>query len=730
MNLLCLLLIISGFTYVNPLARLYELQDQYRPSHYLQRDHRYFNPWTWTFTGPEGGDITAALCHPAAGNTVMALSMGDVWRSIDAGSSWSVCLENCLPQAGVLYAANKALVVDAAGQVWVTMNNGGSWTQTLVLNNYLAGSFETPDSVIFLCDSTPPRVRRSTNGGLSWQIVGEIANLEDVDQIAFIPGSASYLWVAGREPGNDSTTLILNSQDGGVNWTAVDTLSCTEVLDFQVDPANFFHTILATDNGLYRSTSGTGPWNQMFEPFLYGLYQPFDVEFKGVDTILVSSALQPGIFRGVRLMNVWSFSRIENREIGTYLSAGPSQTWYSGCLGYGVFRSTNDGATWTIANNDLCAQTVISTGGGSAIPAATFYFMDFSGIMYQTTDWGLSWNALSRNLLLMGSGIEVAPTNPNVLFASAMDIQISGTTPRFLTIFRSIDAGVSWVEVDSTYLPQDFLITADPNIVLGQCDTFLIRSATLGGNFTPVLVKAQSLTNLAGYDTVFAATGDSTFVSYDRGATWTGLLGVGGSGLAWDQTRKILYIAGGPAYRYTMSPPHLDTVAIYALAASVSPNGNLYYLFVTDTVKVARSFNGGVSVDSEAFSVPMALPGGMSAGNAGVFYYQPFRGMWISLDIAQPVLEGGSVTLPDARPCVGWAADRRGRINIRYSLPVPGAISITVYDLSGRKYLQRTLCPNDGGDRYELDVAGLSPGVYFIRIHSSQPTVFGKFVIW
>ncbi len=730
MNLLCLLLIISGFTYENPLARLYELQGQYHPSQYLQRDHRYFNPWTWTFTGPEGGDITAALCHPTAGNTVMALSMGDVWRSIDAGSSWSVCLENCLPQAGVLYAAGKALIVDAADRVWVTLNDGGSWTQTLALSGFQAGSFETPDSVIFLCDSTPPRVRRSTNGGLSWQIVGEIAYLEDVDQIAFIPGSASYLWVAGREPGNDSTTLILNSQNGGVSWTAVDTLPCTEVLDFQVDPANFFHTILATDNGLYRATSGTGPWNQMFEPFLYGLYQPFDVEFKGVDTILVSSALQPGIFRGVRLMNVWSFSRIENREIGTYLSAGPGQTWYSGCLGYGVFKSTNDGTTWTIANNDLYAQTILTTGGGSAIPYADFYFMDFSGIVYQSDNWGVSWNQLGRNFLIMGSGIEVAPTNANVLFASAMDIQVSGTNIRIHTIFRSIDTGATWVEVDSTYLPQDFLITADPNVVLGQCDTFLIRSATMGGNFTPVLEKARSLTNLAGYDTVFAATPESTFVSYNRGTTWAGLLGVGGSGLSWNQGRKILYIAGSPGYRYELTTQHLDTFQTYLLGSSVSPMGDLYFLFADDTVRIGRSMWGTDSVESEVFPIPMALPGGLVAGNGAVFYYQPFRGMWVSRDIASPVCEDGSVTLSNAGPLVDWAADHRGCINIRYSNAAPGEISVTVYDASGRRCHQRTLNKEDDGNRFELDVAGLSQGVYFVQIHSSQPTVVGKFVIW
>ncbi|MCX7995271.1 MAG: hypothetical protein N3A65_05835, partial [candidate division WOR-3 bacterium] len=466
-------------------------------------------------------------------------------------------------------------------------------------------------------------------------------------------------------------------------------------------------------------------------------FQAVDIEFTGNDTIIVSSVINPGIFRGVRQYGIWLFSYVEPREIATYISHAGSGTFYAGSLGKGVFKTTNKGLTWSIQRNNLYAHTLISQGAASYPSVDTvFYAIGLGGTVYRIKNYGANYDTL-KNFLLMGSAVESAPTNPNFLIVSCADAQVSGMTFSMGTIFTSSDGGQNWTKVDSTYMPTDFLITRNPNIIIGLCDTFLIRSTNGGTNFIPVFAKPASLSNLAGLDTIFVATDDSVFVSYNRGATWQFLTidpGEGTDEISYDNNQKILYLTDVPIYRYRLLSGILDSIMFngyYNFATDVAPNGSLYFLYYGDTLYIARSFNTGNTIEQEPFPISHFF-GGLLACNNALFYYEGGRRFWVSTDITQTIKEESTrKDMPLFFVPALVKKNSYAKVVLGINLNQHQRCSINLYDVSGRlaKEIYKGVL-NPGIHNIDFSTRGLNSGVYFWGIETGEGFKTAKMVVY
>ncbi len=731
MNSIAVLLIISTVM-PNPLKKIRELQLKYYNPEYINKKTEVLNPWNWNLCNIPGGEILGTISNPASSNLAFAISFRDVWRTTDGGANWSLSLENCMPRGGILSTPSRGIVVDGGGVVWITLNGGNDWAEVLYTNNFQTASFDVADTVIYLVDSTPPRLWRSTNSGLSWQVIGIFNNLYSVDCIAHLTSNPGIFWLTGHTSPDDTLTYIYFSPSGAF----VDTIPVSEVTDIQPNPYNPNSVLITTDNGIYQSTSASGPWTRLNEPYAFGLFQAVDIEFTGNDTIIVSSFINPGIFRGVRQYGIWLFSNVESREIGTLISPAGSGTFYAGSLGKGVYKSTDKGLSWIVQRNNLYAHTIISPGAASYPSVDTIiYSISLGGTIYRIRNYGASYDTL-KNFLLMGSAIESAPTNPNFLIASCIDMQISGTSFSIGTIFASSDGGANWTKVDSNYLPTDFLITNDPNTIIGLCDTFLIRSTTGGTNFTPVFAKPVSLSNLAGLDTIFVETEDSVFVSFDRGATWQGLTvdpGQETDEISYDNNQKILYLTDVPVYRYHLQTNTLDSITFNGYAnfsTDVAPNGNLYFLYQgADSVYIARSFNTGNTIEQEVFPIPHFF-GGLVACNGALFYYEGGRRFWVSTDITQGITEN-KIKGNTPSFSVPTLVKKNSEVKIVFGIDQYQKCSIKLYDVSGRlvKDIYNEIS-EPGIHTVEFSTKGLNSGVYFVSINSNKEQGTGKLIIY
>jgi hypothetical protein len=158
-----------------------------------------------------------------------------------------------------------------------------------------------------------------------------------------------------------------------------------------------------------------------------------------------------------------------------------TETVYIAVAASGVYRSQNGGVLWTFFGTGLPDEAVTDLALERAVtPGLLFAATEGSGIFRRTLP-GTTWQQTNSGLLsLFVEDVVVDPNQPNSVFA--------GTAGG---VFRSIDAGLSWFDINGT------------------------SNELTGANVTALDVGTTSGTLFA------AASGRGVFRSDDDGNTWT-----------------------------------------------------------------------------------------------------------------------------------------------------------------------------------------------------------------
>ena len=229
----------------------------------------------------------------------------------------------------------------------------------------------------------------------------------------------------------------------------------------------------------------------------------------------------------------------------------------------GVFRSTDDGSTWSDAG--LANLSVIALAADPA-SSGVLYAGGESGGLYKSTDGGVRWTAMNTGLRYGAvNSIAVDSTDRQRVFAA-----VGGTT-----VFRSTNGGQQWTQ--------------------------LAADAYFGANPTVVAIDAKSPA------TVYAGTAaNGIFRSSDSGDTWkainTGLAPGSIASIAVDPSAAFaLYIAApsstGGFYRSVNAGESWTRLETGLSAANtrgivVDPN-NPSTVFAAASNGLARSDDGG-----------------------------------------------------------------------------------------------------------------------------------------
>jgi photosystem II stability/assembly factor-like uncharacterized protein len=191
----------------------------------------------------------------------------------------------------------------------------------------------------------------------------------------------------------------------------------------------------------------------------------------------------------------------------TCITVSPSGSVFAGTYGGGVFRSTDNGSTWTQLNDALLNGRFITSV--AANPAGGDIYVGRDVNVYRSADNGNTWTTLTPNII---SGSSVNP-----------DIRSIAVSPDGASIFAGIwDGGI-----------------------IGSTDNGATWTRVNSGAFADTLLKIYSLAihaNAGGGNTVFAGTLNSgLFRSIDNALTWTHV----GSGLADDFIECLAISADG-----------------------------------------------------------------------------------------------------------------------------------------------------------------------------------------
>lgn len=175
----------------------------------------------------------------------------------------------------------------------------------------------------------------------------------------------------------------------------------------------------------------------------------------------------------------------------------------------GIFKSTNDGSSWTpVFDNEITLSIgdiayapsnnqIVYAGTGD--PALSGYPFIGNGV-YKSTDGGNTW--VNSGLTNTGviSKIEVHPTNPNIVYAAAMGIPMVRTPDR--GIYKSTDGGTSWTKVK--FIDNE---TGFSNIIINPSNPLILYATS----WRRIRNNQESITS--GYTS-------RLYKSSDGGTTW------------------------------------------------------------------------------------------------------------------------------------------------------------------------------------------------------------------
>jgi len=174
---------------------------------------------------------------------------------------------------------------------------------------------------------------------------------------------------------------IFLSTDGGSNWTQIkirdDNYSCATAA--ALDPANTNTIYIAGYTSaraavLYKSTDGGANWTQLASPLATGSLSSIVVDPNSSNTIYAGTQTG-GVYKSTNVGSSWT--RLANAPWdGKCIAVNPANSKEVFAGGWGVFTSSDGGATWKDLSEGLPSQSVNSI---AIDPAARVVYVGTGG---------------------------------------------------------------------------------------------------------------------------------------------------------------------------------------------------------------------------------------------------------------------------------------------------------------------------------------------------------------
>jgi photosystem II stability/assembly factor-like uncharacterized protein len=282
------------------------------------------------------------------------------------------------------------------------------------------------------------------------------------------------------------------------------------------------------------------------------------------------------------------------------IDPGGSGTIYTGSIGGGVRKSTDNGVTWSAVNDGLAPRAIYSLAMDAAGPEV-IYAGAFSTIaeepsgVYKSSDGGASWAVQPEAGGIMFC-LTADPHTPGRVFYGGLGGDIG----------RTFDGGDTWEEIREPAGGPITSIVIDPNNpkrIYASGTTGSIQSTNGGSNWTsmsdlPEVVWALAIDPANTHELYAATNANGIWRSSNSGASWHPLGSIPHAtfGIMVDPTAHTLYAStsggvwqssdGGASWQQTS----LSHQSVYT--TSMGPGGDLY---AGTSTGIALSLNLGTT---------------------------------------------------------------------------------------------------------------------------------------
>lgn len=541
--------------------------------------------------------VKSLVIHPLNRDTIYAGTSRGFYLSTDGGLSWTESSEGLPhgnifeievhPEDGdILYLT---LETDFRAAVWMggvykSVDGGRTWTEKnwglkkeIMGNNHpfrvsnywpIAIDPEDPD-VLYVGDVSwiSIGIYKSINGGESWSLV--------LDR--FDPNSVEHGWINHNSPFPKNLAIdpfdrnhlffgngghVMETRDGGVTWHPVYTrrmgdgrwagtgIETACLWDIEIDPADSDRVYCAYWDlcVMWTEDGGESFTQTRVDTEKYGDFSATALALDPDNTHIVYAGTNNNTDEEGRIF------RSDDGGLGWKLVGSPksglppghvreilidpsppagSRTIYALSRFNGVYKSVDDGGTWSASNNGL-PKINLNAWGLEMDPKnpRTLYLSihhndDHPGGMYRSENGGESWVEVpAYEYLRYIYDIEVDPSDSNVLYAGTRFDWDNELERAFDGgVYKSTDGGRTW-SLKSAGWPEDKRVAVS-DIIIDPRDTDVVYASTFDHP----------------YHDHYAAPG--IFVSVDGGESWRtlneGLPMLCIETLELDPARDILY---------------------------------------------------------------------------------------------------------------------------------------------------------------------------------------------
>ncbi|MEY8019217.1 exo-alpha-sialidase [Muriicola sp. SD30] len=349
--------------------------------------------------------------------------------------------------------------------------------------------------------------------------------------------------------------------------------------------------------------------------------------------------VQDSLYHGLKWRNIGPFRG--GRSVASSGVVGQPMTYYMGSTGGGVWKTTDDGISWTnISDGFFKTGTVGAIAVSESNPnlviagmgehAARGVMTSMGDGIYLSTDAGKTWKHKGLDFTRHISDVIIHPTNPDIIFVAAQGAQYGPSEDR--GIYRSTDGGNSWEKVlylDETTGASSLSMDMTNPLILyaamwqhrrypwtmesGGAMSGLFKSTDGGLNWEKMKTGLPKEFGKAGIS-VSRANPDRVFAVIEAEDEKGGVYRSDDAGKKWVQINKDrVNIARSWYYMEILADPQNENI-VYVLNAPVmksidggktfsnlsTPHGDNHHLWIHpyDNQKMINSNDGGANISN------------------------------------------------------------------------------------------------------------------------------------
>jgi len=450
---------------------------------------------TWSTNGPYGGYVNSLAMAEANPNVIYAGTESGLFRTADAGATWTKTnfpetrarvVQVAADNPGIVYAGTDDGIYKTGdgGSTWTHKGLSGARVNAIAIDS-------TNSSVLYVATGewehleSDVGVYKSIDGGDNWEkrlYKTDISNGLAVYTVLIDSDNPQTVYA-----GVDGwTKQLYKSTDGGVTWvgkkvvgTGYDVVALA-MTPTGYSPATIYAIVPAS--AVYRSIDRGETWESTGTPWISPASPwALAVDNNDPDVVYVGTHYYLGcLYKSPDGGDTWSIKTYGlPPDCPSSIVIDPRDSdVYAGLSEGGVYKSTDGAESWNPSSQGMDNAVIDGLAVHPTSSDTVFAAVEGDGhYLATTTNYGTSWDYLLDSPTKLGA-VAVDPQNPSTIFAGD-DYEYAYS---YVYIHKSTDEGQSWSDTELCYRSGVELGVSDIWVNPGDSSIILAAVAGFGGD--------------------------------------------------------------------------------------------------------------------------------------------------------------------------------------------------------------------------------------------------------